>query len=155
VLFGWFIVGLSGGALTYLGTITAGQHELRRFAFTLRLSLASLLTGIVGVLLSIGAAVHNYDRFIILLTFFLVVMLLLGAFCYRANDRPKAIAGGSWRLSDVAGLGVVYVLFCGQAGFSAYVLQQAASRGLALGDAVWALTYVKLMSGSALLILAR
>lgn len=155
---GWFLVGLSCGALVYLGTVVSAQHNLPKFAFTLRLGVAAILTGLCALTIRSGTA--QYTVFLLLLTLFFAATLAAGMIFFR-NDAAEGRSGSGisetekWRVSHSISLLTVYLLFIGQAGFAAYVVQQAAPRGITLGDAVWTLATVKLISGAGLILLAR
>lgn len=155
---GWFLVGLSCGALVYLGTIVSAQHNLPRFAFTLRLGVAGILTGLCALTIRSGTA--HYTIFLVLLALFFVATLSAGMLFFRNDGAVGRHGSGNsetakWRVSDSISLLTAYLFFIGQAGFAAYVVQQAAPRGIALGDAVWTLAGVKLISGVGLILLAR
>jgi len=156
---GWFLVGVGCGALVYMGTIVSAQQARRKFAFTLRLGVAAILTGLVAGLLWVGLALENYDLFIAIMTAFYFAVLLAGVFLTRTaavapliEKRPNV---DECKISGLVGLSIAYLLFTGQAGFAAFALQQGGSHGIGMEDAVWTLVIVNLIAGCGLLLLAR
>jgi hypothetical protein len=71
------------------------------------------------------------------------------------KSRAPAVDGDPASPLKYLALAIVFVLFAGQTGLLAYVVQQAGARGIGLGGAFWALAMMKVGAGLCLLLLAR
>jgi hypothetical protein len=155
LLVGWFIVGICCGGFQYLGTSTAATHSQPAFAFPIRLGTVLCIAGLtVAAVRSIETGSYLVMLFVLAAVLGLITasgIVLYGPLKSRAPavDRDPASP-----LKYLA-LAIVFVLFVGQTGLLAYVVQQAGARGIGLGGAFWALAMMKVGAGLCLLLLAR
>lgn len=156
---GWFVIGGCCGLFLYLGTSTAAVSSRPTFAFSLRLGAVLLLAGSVAGALQATGVLTSYVSLSVALCLAFAAAQAIGIALYRPLA-PKASPMQEGRGQDprgarLPGLAVVFLLFVGQAGFLAYVLQNATARGMALGETAWALAAMKIGAGLALLLIAR
>ncbi len=152
---GWFLTGLSCGLFQYLGIYVASNYCRQAFAFTLRLAIVLLLAGVVAAILEIGKALESYGSTVLFLSLSFSIALIVGLSFYKPvesftthSPRDSGAAPNGPRYS---GLLVVFVLFAGQTGFLAFLVENAVAHGMAVGGTVWSLVGMKLVSGSWLL----
>jgi hypothetical protein len=148
---GWFVVGLSCGALQYLGIVTAAGSARPHLALALRLGAVLIVAGVSVALLQWHDALGSYAALQEHLAVIIVALLVAGGVCMRAPVavlvRPAmARSAPSW-----PGLLVVLVLFIGQIGFLSYVVQEART---GIESATWVLGAVKVAAGGVLLVWA-
>ncbi len=159
LLIGWALVGACCGLFQYVGTTTASGYFRPVFAFSLRLGIVLVLAGTVAGALQGSNAFASYGSILIVLCAIFGLVLCSGLALYRPGNvqapRPRQAPPGRSTLSQIAGLGTVFLLFVGQTGFLTYAVQGAVGRGMALADAAWAVAGMKVIAGIALLLLAR
>jgi hypothetical protein len=135
LLVGWFIVGMCCGGFQYLGTSTAATHSRPAFAFPIRLGTVLCIAGLTV------AAVRSIetDSYLVMLFVLAVVLGLItatGIVLYGPlKSRERAVDRDPASPLKYLALAIVFVLFVGQTGLLAYVVQQAA-RGDRLGRRV-------------------
>jgi hypothetical protein len=151
LLLGWFVVGLSCGALQYLGIVTAAGSARPQLALALRLGTVLTVAGVSVALLQWRNALASYGLLQAHLAAVVVVLLVVGGVLARSQvvqyGKPEARRGGQ----DWPGLLVVLVLFVGQIGFLSYVVQEART---GIESATWVLGAVKVAAGGVLLVWA-
>lgn len=149
---GWFLVGISSGILMYLGTVSASHFSNTTFAFSLRLGVVLCLAGAsIASLLLIDQALVSYRSFLMALLLIFSLLLTLGLVLYNptTNHAKPADIGRKhqWRLSQILGLIALFVLFLGQTGFLAYVVQETIDRGMTIAESIWAIVAMKIVAG--------
>jgi hypothetical protein len=157
LLLGWFVVGVCCGGLQYLGTITAATHSRPAFAFPIRLGVVLCLAGAAAGALQWTAGLASYREMLVVLIAVFSLILIVGIALHHPIEPQRRILekdAQAGTLKYVA-LAIVFVLFVGQSGLLAYVIQGATERGIVLRDASWALAVMKVAAGVCLLMLAR
>ena len=156
LLLSWFVVGLACGSLYFLATTTAAAQANREAAFSVRLSLTLVVSGVAIFALQLGKGFANYSVLVTQLGIVFAVLTALGLWLY---EPPAALASagtpgttslltkptpvqGSWY-----GLVVMFVLFVGQPGFWAYAVQNVQQRGIALEHLAYSIAFCKLAAG--------
>ena len=162
LLGGWLIVGLSSGALIYLGTLEAAKFQHRSFAFVLRLGIVQLIVAASSAALQILETLADYDDLVVFLIAVCPCVVIVGLLIARLNsatdeagprnDSPQANI--VWKAADITGLFVLFVFFVGQSGILAHIIQKGASGGLGLSFASWSFVTMKLVAALWLLYLA-
>jgi hypothetical protein len=157
LLGGWFVVGVCCGGLQYLGTITAATHSRPAFAFPIRLGVVLCLAGVTAGALQWTAGLGSYREMLVVLVAVFSLILLIGIVLHHPIEPQRRILEKDAQAGSLKffALGVVFVLFVGQSGLFAYVVQGATDRGIVLRDASWALAIMKIAAGACLLLLAR
>lgn len=156
---GWCLVGSSCGVLMYLGTVSASHYRRTTFAFSLRLGVVLILAGSTASGLVGNNALVSYQSF--LTTLFLIFSLIcaVGLLLYSPitpDDKPaKQGHDHHWHAPQMMGLIALFILFVGQTGFLAYVVQGAVDRGMTLADSTWAIATMKILAGVWLVIVAN
>ena len=148
---GWFVVGLSCGALQYLGIVTAAGSARPQLALALRLAAVLTVAGVSVALLHGGGALSSYAALQVYLAAIVVVLLVVGGVCMRAPVAALVRRAVSGTMPSWPGLLAVFVLFVGQIGFLSYVVQEARA---GIDAAAWVLGAVKLAAGVVLLVWA-
>jgi hypothetical protein len=149
LLFCWLLVGGCCGLLLYLGTTVTSQHADAAFAFTLRLAVSLLLAGLVVGGLGFIGSFASYSSIAVSLALLFLPIAILGLALYRppqpgASTKTSVARFPSWR--GATGLAMVYVLFAGQVGFWAYVVQGVGERGMRAMDAAMAVAACKILA---------
>ena len=148
---GWFVVGLSCGALQYLGIVTAAGSARPQLALALRLGTVLTVAGVSIALLQWRDALASYAALQVHLAAITVVLLVVGGACMRAPVAASVRPAVSRAPPGWPGLLVVFVLFVGQIGFLSYVVQEART---GIDAAAWVLGAVKVAAGGVLLVWA-
>jgi hypothetical protein len=148
---GWLIVGLSCGALQYLGIVTAAGSARPELALALRLGTVLTVAGLAVVLLQWRGGLGSYAAFQAYLAAIVVTLLVVGGACMRAPVAAHVRPAVSQAPPSWPGLLAVFVLFVGQIGFLSYVVQEART---GVESAAWVLGAVKLAAGGVLLVWA-
>lgn len=156
---GWFVAGLCCGALQYLGLTTAADSSNRTLSFTLRLGVVMIIAGLTAASLCVTGDFASYAAAMAVLTVVAGGLAAGGLILYQPPTTPvpaqdSAAARTSLR-DGLMGLGAILILFIGQTGFLAYVIQAAALRGLPMEDTALALAAMKLCVGVWLVYAAR
>jgi hypothetical protein len=151
LLLGWFVVGLSCGALQYLGIVIAAGSARPQLALALRLGTVLTVAGVSVLLLQGRDALSSYTALQVHLAAIVVALLVVGGICMRAPVAALVRPVVSRATPSWPGLLVVFVLFVGQIGFLSYVVQEART---GIDSAAWVLGAVKLMAGVVLLVWA-
>jgi hypothetical protein len=151
LLLGWFVVGLSCGALQYLGIVTAAGSARPQLALALRLGTVLTVAGLSVALLQWRNALSSYATFQVHLATTVVALLVVGGVCMRAPIAALVRTSVSRAPPGWPGLLVVFVLFVGQIGFLSYVVQEART---GIESATWVLGAVKAAAGGVLLVWA-
>ena len=152
-LAGWFVVGLCCGGFQYLGTLTAALHSRPSFAFPIRLGVTLCLAGMAAGALQFQSL--TYRELLVVLLIVFGIVLAIGIGLHQRTAPPTTTTGKSHGYLAYLSLAVVAVVFVGQSGLLAYVVQQATERGIVLQDAALAVAAMKLGAGLLLLALAR
>lgn len=156
LLLSWFVVGLACGNLYFLATTTAAAQPNREAAFSVRLSLTLVVSGLAIFVLQLGKGFTNYSALAVQLSIVFAVLTLLGLWLYEApalltmansqgmsplSPRPTPLEG-RWY-----GLVVVFILFVGQPGFWAYAVQNVQQRNVSLAHVAYAIACCKIAAG--------
>lgn len=148
---GWFVVGSSAGILMFLGTVSAAHYRNTTFAFSMRLGVVLCLAGSIAAGLMISQALVSYSSLLTALLLIFSPLLILGLLLYDpVTSDAKPVDNGrrhQWRLSQILGLIALFILFLGQTGFLAYVVQGAIDRGMTITESTWAIALVKIVAG--------
>ncbi len=156
LLLSWFVVGLACGNLYFLATTTAAAQVNREAAFSLRLSLTLIVSGLAIVALQLGKGFASYSALAVQLCIVFAVLTLLGLWLYEppaalalARKKPSnaSIAGPAQLDKRWYGLVVIFILFVGQPGFWAYAVQNVQQRGVALEHVAYAIAFCKIAAG--------
>lgn len=156
---GWCLVGSSCGVLMYLGTVSASHYRRTTFAFSLRLGVVLILAGSTAGGLVGSNALVSYQSF--LTTLFLIFGLIcaVGLMLYSPTTHDVRVATQGqhhhWHAPQMLGLLALFILFVGQTGFLAYVVQGAVNRGMTLAESTWAIATMKILAGLWLVIVAN
>jgi hypothetical protein len=145
----WFTVGLCCGAFQYVGITTAAEYADPRVSFAFRLGLVLVLAGITVASLQ-ATGVIEYQQLTITLAAVFGFLLFLGTILFNPTTYPieRAVAVlPSWR--EALNLATIFTVFVGQTGFLAYVIQNAAARGMDLANVVWSFAAIKVITGLA------
>lgn len=157
----WLVVGIMAGVLQYLGNTTAAAAANRRAAFGLRMAASSITAAALMAWLQLSRA-HIAD-YLSICTQFLIAFSLLsvaGLVLYRseatasrllASQGAAATPAAAGRRGVAAGLCVLFMLFVGQQGLWAVVMQTGSARGFALEGIVWMICLSKLLGAAAAL----
>lgn len=151
LLLGWFTVGFCSGVLMFLGTVAAASYATPALAFTLRLGVVLVLSGIFVGAVQATEASASYPRYLTVLVIAFAVLLAAGNALYgpeppRSESKQKD-STPLLTVTMVSGLAVGYVMFVGQVGLVAYVLLSAVEHGVELESAAWTFAAVKIGSG--------
>jgi hypothetical protein len=156
LLLSWFVVGLACGNLYFLATTAAAAQTNKETAFSVRLSLTLIVSGLAIFVLQFGKGFANYSLLAIQLSIVFAVLTLLGLWLY---EPPVALAAASSQSAATIatkpvvlqgrwyGLVVVFILFVGQPGFWAYAVQNVQQRGVALEHVAYAIAFCKIAAG--------
>jgi hypothetical protein len=156
LLLSWFVVGLACGNLYFLATTTAAAQTNREVAFSVRLSLTLVVSGLAIFALQFGKGFTNYSVLAVQLSMVFAVLTLLGLWLYQP---PAALVAASPQAGAILlakptplegrwyGLVVVFILFVGQPGFWAYAVQNVQQRGVSLEHVAYAIGLCKLAAG--------
>ncbi len=154
LLLSWFVVGLACGNLYFLATTTAAAQVNREAAFSVRLSLTLIVSGLAIFALQFGKGFANYSTLTIQLSIVFAAHTLLGLWLYQP---PTALVATNWQQTIALtakpaqargyGLVVVFILFVGQPGFWAYAVQNVQQRGVTLAHVAYAIAVCKIVAG--------
>lgn len=158
LLMSWFVVGLACGNLYFLATTTAAAQVNREAAFSVRLSLTLIVSGLAIVALQLGKGFACYSALAVQLCIVFAVLTLLGLWLYEppavlalASTKEKtssaSIAGPAPLDRRWYGLVVIFILFVGQPGFWAYAVQNVQQRGVDLEHVAYAIAFCKIVAG--------
>lgn len=159
LLLGWFVGGLSCGALQHLGLMAAAASAHPPLAFPLRLGIVMIVAGCAAIGVRLTGAFASYDSVVIALIILIAALSAAGLTLYRDATTARSIASVTQRagstLTGMTGLAAILLLFIGQTGFLAYVLQSATDRGMLLAYTAFALAGMKIATGAWLVFSAR
>jgi MFS family permease len=156
LLLSWFVVGLACGNLYFLATTTAAAQPHREAAFSVRLSLTLMVSGLAIFALQLGKGFANYSVLAVQLSMVFAVLTLLGLWLYEAPGTlaatsPQPVTAQKPRQAPLEGrwygLVVVFILFVGQPGFWAYAVQNVQQRGVSLEHVAYAIAFCKIAAG--------
>lgn len=158
-LVGWFLAGVCCGILQHLGLTTAAASARPSLAFAQRLGVVMIVAGAVAAALRAAGALDSYASIATAMLAISGALIVAGLCLYRSANAfgitPKTPARGEVTRAGVSGLLALMVLFAGQTGFLAYVMQDAAGRGLALPDTLLAMAATKVAVGIWLIYCSR
>jgi hypothetical protein len=158
-LVGWFLAGVCCGILQHLGLTTAAASARPSLAFALRLGVVMIVAGAVAGALRAAGALESYASITTAMLGLSGALIAVGLCLYRpvnaSGVAPKTPAHGDVTSAGVYGLLALMVLFAGQTGFLAYVMQDATGRGLALPDTLLAMAAIKVAVGVWLIYCSR
>lgn len=153
----WFVAGLACGNLYFLATTTAAAQPNREAAFSVRLSLTLVVSGLAIFALQLGKGFANYATLAIQLSVVFAVLTLLGLWLYEAPSPVATASPQATTKSPLAmtvpqrgrwyGLVVMFILFVGQPGFWAYAVQNVQQRGVSLAHVAYAIAICKIAAG--------
>lgn len=154
LLLPWFVIGAAGGALQFLGATSAAAAKDRAYAFSLRLTVTLLVSGVVVAGLQFGSGFFDYAAVAVQFSVLFAVLTGAGLCLYRAPApmlRPRpACTEREEPQRRLAGLAVVFLLFVGQPGFWAFAVQGVQQRGVVLEGVVFAIAGCKIVAALAL-----
>lgn len=155
---GWFTVGSCAGVLMYLGTNSASHYRNTTFAFSLRLGIVLVLAGGMTAALVLRHSLGSYTSFLTTVSAVFCCLLVVGLFLYRpvltvARSNTKEVSHHK-EGRPLFGFALMFLLFVGQLGFLAYVIQNAIARGMPASEATWAIVAMKITAGVGLFVLA-
>ena len=155
---GWFTVGSCAGVLMYLGANSASHYRNTTLAFSLRLGIVLVLAGGMTAALVLRHSLGSYTSFLVTVSAVFSCLLMVGILFYRpvltiARPNTKRLNHHKqgWPL---LGFALIFLLFIGQSGFLAYVVQNAIARGMSAAEATWAIVAMKTTAGFGLFFLA-
>jgi hypothetical protein len=152
LLAGWFIIGVSCGVFQYVGILTAALHSKPSTAVPIRLGITLGIAGSAAALLSL-MPVAAYHSMLLILSATFAALLIIGIGLHQPIKPPPRKLGHDSGWMKYAVLTLVFLLFVGQTGLLAFVIQQATERGFPLGQAFWALALMKVIAGLILLLI--
>ncbi|MGI9450584.1 MAG: hypothetical protein ACR2QH_08125, partial [Geminicoccaceae bacterium] len=148
---GWFAVGCSAGVLMFLGTVSAAHYRNTTFAFSMRLGVVLCLAGSIAAGLLISQAMVSYSSLLTALLLIFSLPLTLGLLLYDpVTSVAKPVDDGrkhQWQAPQILGLVALFILFIGQIGFLAYVVQGAIDRGMTITESTSAVVAMKIVAG--------
>lgn len=148
----WFIVGLCCGVLQFVGTLATALHPQQTYAFRVRLGFSLSLAGSTAAVLLL-MPLKSYTLLLLVLALVFSLMLTTGTSLLQPMRAPPRKVGksDSDKLKYVV-LAMIFLLYVGQGGLLAYILQQGTQRGFTLTETIWALAIVKIVAGTLLLV---
>lgn len=157
MLFGFFVLGASGGVLKFLGTVAASTYRNRTFAFIFRLVAVLAIAGVAICVLFATDALTSYATLLQRLILIALPILIIGGVLYQPSSLPASVSAHHDQAGfrdGIVGLLVLYLFFVSISGFMAYVGQQASMRGLSITDTVLSIGTIKVGAAVWLLVAA-
>jgi hypothetical protein len=156
VLVAWLIVGVMAGVLQYLGNTTAAAAPNRRTAFAIRMAASALAGASLMAWLQLSQArIADYQSVCLQFVLAFLALSAVGLLLYRSEAASGVSAKGAAPPTSAVGIRggliVLFVLFVGQQGLGALLMQGASERALALDQIVWTMCASKLLGAAALL----
>lgn len=156
---GWCLVGISCGVLMYIGTSSASHYGRTTLAFSLRLGVVMILAGSIAGSLLMSNALASYQSFLTVLFLMFSFISVAGLLLYSPVVLDIKLTTYDqkhrWQAPQATGLLTIYVLFVGQAGFFAYVVQGALDRGMTFAASIAAMATMKVLAGVLLVGVAK
>jgi MFS family permease len=160
----WLVAGMASGCLYFLANTSAAAHRNKEAAFSLRLCLTLLLSGLVILAMQLAGAIASYQAVTTQMLLALLLLCTVGLVLYQspasavspsAPTAAQTFAPGLVRSKRFVGLGIAFLFFLGQPGFMAYAVQNVQQRGVVLEQAAYALAICKVAAGVLLYFNAR
>jgi hypothetical protein len=150
----WFVYGILNGVILYAGATTIAHYHNRPLAFTLRISIVSLLAGLAIATAFFLKLDSNYDRFLLhicticALTGCLLLFLLPSGIKFQIEQKEKSQYTPPFTLG--IGLVLFFIFIVGQLGFISYAIEFGVKRGFLFEEMTFSVACSKIAAAAIL-----